>query len=83
MRWPKYVTHMGLYIRNFCLKPEGKRPLGRRKHRWRIILKWILTKKFYNVDFIHLAHNRAQWRFLVETVMNLQVSQGVDCFLTN
>jgi hypothetical protein len=25
-------------------KPEGKRPLGRPRRRWRIILKWILEK---------------------------------------
>jgi hypothetical protein len=25
-------------------KPEGKRPLGRASHRWKIILKWILEK---------------------------------------
>jgi hypothetical protein len=23
-------------------KPEGKRPLGRHRHRWGIILEWIL-----------------------------------------
>ena len=25
-------------------KPEGKRPLGRPRHRWEVILKWILRK---------------------------------------
>jgi hypothetical protein len=25
-------------------KPEGKRPLGRSRRRWWIILKWILEK---------------------------------------
>jgi len=25
-------------------KPEGKRPLGRPRHRWGIILKWIFRK---------------------------------------
>jgi hypothetical protein len=25
-------------------KPEGKRPLGRPRHRWRIILRWIFRK---------------------------------------
>jgi hypothetical protein len=25
-------------------KPEGRRPLGRHRSRWRIILKWILDK---------------------------------------
>jgi hypothetical protein len=30
-------------------KPEGKRPLGRHKSRWSIILKWILEKLGGNV----------------------------------
>jgi hypothetical protein len=25
-------------------KPEGKRPLGRSRHRWRIISKWVMKK---------------------------------------
>jgi hypothetical protein len=25
-------------------KPEGKRPLGRLRHRWGIILRWIFRK---------------------------------------
>ena len=27
-------------------KPEGKKPLGRPRHKGRIILKWILKKLF-------------------------------------
>jgi hypothetical protein len=30
--------------------PAGKRPLGRTKHRWRIILRWILKKWDWSVD---------------------------------
>jgi hypothetical protein len=26
-------------------KPEGKRPLGRPRHRWEDILRWILRKR--------------------------------------
>jgi len=25
-------------------RPEGKRPRGRPRHRWRLILKWIFKK---------------------------------------
>jgi len=25
-------------------KPEGKKPLGRPRHRWEVILQWILKK---------------------------------------
>jgi hypothetical protein len=31
-------------IQNLGRKPEGKRPLGRPRHRWKIILEWILGK---------------------------------------
>jgi hypothetical protein len=37
MRWAEYVAWMGK-MRNGCRisveKPEGKRPLGRPRHRW-------------------------------------------------
>jgi hypothetical protein len=37
VKWAGYVTHMG-EMRNIYIvldgKPEGRRPLGRSKHRW-------------------------------------------------
>jgi hypothetical protein len=40
----------------------------------RIILKWILRGLDYeNVVWIHLAQDTAQWRALVNTVMNFHV----------
>jgi hypothetical protein len=30
--------------RHFVGKPEGKRPLGRPRHRWEKILEWILKR---------------------------------------
>jgi hypothetical protein len=42
-RWAGHVARMG-EKRNACMlllgKPEGKRPLGRPRHRWWIILGW-------------------------------------------
>jgi hypothetical protein len=56
-------------------KPEGKRPLGRPRHRWednvRINLREI---GWAGMDWIDLAQDRDQWRVLVNTVMNLRVS---------
>jgi hypothetical protein len=56
-------------------KPEGKRPLGRPRRRWvdntKIdfrVIGWI------GMDLIDMAHDRDQWRALVNMVMNLQVS---------
>jgi len=37
MRWAEHVAHMGEKrnaCRNFVIKPEGKRSLGRPRHRW-------------------------------------------------
>jgi len=53
---------------------EGKGPLGRPRHTWRIILKWILKNWDRGMDWIDLAQDRDRWRALVNVVMNLQVS---------
>ena len=55
-------------------KPEGKRPLGRLRHRWEDNIKMGLQ----NVgsgggDWIELAEDRDWWRALVNAVMNLRV----------
>jgi hypothetical protein len=37
MRWVGHVAHMGEergVFQGFCGKPEGKRPMGRARHRW-------------------------------------------------
>jgi len=47
MRWAGHVAHMGENRNTYRVlvrKPEGRRPLGRPRHRWRIILRWILRK---------------------------------------
>jgi hypothetical protein len=55
-------------------KPEGKRPLGRPKHRWEHNIKIDLREMGWGgIDWIDLAQDRDQWRALVNTVMNLRV----------
>jgi hypothetical protein len=55
-------------------KLEGNRPLGRARHRWVDNIKMDLREIGWSgVDWIDLAHNRDQWRALVNTVMNLWV----------
>jgi hypothetical protein len=55
-------------------KPEGRRPLGRPRHRWEDNIKMDLGEiGFRDVDWIHLAQDRGRWRALVNTVMNLWV----------
>jgi hypothetical protein len=55
-------------------KPEGKRPLGRPRHRWEYNIKIDLREIGWGgMDWIDLAQDRDQWRALVNTVMNLRV----------
>jgi hypothetical protein len=56
-------------------KPEGRRPLGRSRHRWEDNIKMDLRDVGCGgVDWIDLAQDRDRWRALVCTVMNLRVS---------
>jgi hypothetical protein len=54
--------------------PEGKRPLGRPRHRWVDNIKIYLRKIGWDgMDWIDLAQDRDQWRALVNMIMNLWV----------
>jgi hypothetical protein len=56
-------------------KPEGKRPLGKPRHRWVVDIKMDLRERRWDgVNWIHLAQDRDQWRALVNMVMNLRVT---------
>ena len=55
-------------------KPEGKRPLGRPRHRWVDNIRMDLQEVGCgHVDWIGLAQDRDGWRKLVNAVMNLRV----------
>jgi hypothetical protein len=55
-------------------KPEGKRPLGRRRRRWvENIMIDFREKGWGGIDWIDLAQDRDQWRALVNMVMNIRV----------
>jgi hypothetical protein len=55
-------------------KPEGKRPLGRPRHRWVDNIKIDLIEiGWRGIDWIDLAQDRGQWKVPVNTVMNLRV----------
>jgi hypothetical protein len=57
-------------------KPEGKRPLGRPRHKWEDNIMMDLQEVGWGVmDWIELALDRGRrWRALVTAVMNLRVS---------
>jgi hypothetical protein len=55
-------------------KPEGKRQIGRPRHRCIDNIKMdLLEIGLGGVDWIGLAQDRYRWRALVNAVMNLQV----------
>jgi len=55
-------------------KPEGKRPLGRPRHRWEDNNKVDHQEvECGGMDWIELAQGRDGWRALVNAVMNLWV----------
>jgi len=63
----------GVY-RVLVWKPEGRRPLGRPRHRWVDNIKMDLQKVGCGyMDWIRLAQVRDRWRTLLSAVMKLQV----------
>jgi hypothetical protein len=51
-------------------KPEGKRPLGRPRHRWKDNIK---ANDVGVMEWIELAEDRDGWRALVNAGMNRRV----------
>ena len=58
-------------------KPEGKRPLGRPRHRWKDNIKLAQEVGWGGMGWIALAQDRCRWRVLVNAAMNLRVPQNV------
>ena len=77
MRWAGRVACMGEEKRVYRVlvgKPEGKRPLGRPRHRWVDNIRMDLQEvECGYVDWIGLAQDRDRWWTLVSAVMNLRV----------
>ena len=77
MRWAGHVALMderrgvyGVLVR----EPEGKRPLGRPRHRREDNIKMFLQEVGCgDMDWIEQIHDRDRWRALVSAVMNLLV----------
>jgi hypothetical protein len=63
-----------LIFLSHIFRPEGRRPLGRPRRRWKDNIKMDLREiVFGDVDWIHWAQDRDRWRAFVNTVMNLLV----------
>jgi hypothetical protein len=77
MKWVGHVARMGEKRNAYRLlvgKPEGKRTLGRPRHRWVDNIRMDLGEvRWGDVDWIGLAKDRNRWRALVNSVLNLRV----------
>jgi len=77
MRWAGHVAQMGEergVYRVLVGKPEGKRLLGRPRHRWMDNIRMDLQEVGCGyMDWVGLAQDRDRWRTLVSAVMNLWV----------
>ena len=77
MRWAGHeartVEERGVH-RVLVGKPEGKRPLGRPRHRWEDNIKMDIQEVGGGCgDWMELAQDRDRWQALVNKVMNLWV----------
>ena len=56
-------------------KPEGKRPPGRARRRWKDKIKMDIQEVGCGgMDWIELAQDRDRWRALENAVMNMRVT---------
>jgi hypothetical protein len=74
MRWAGHVVEVRSAYNILVGRSEGRRPLGRPRHRWEDNIKMDLGEVgFWDVAWIHLAQDRDRWQALVNTVMNFRV----------
>ena len=70
MRWAGHVARMGKsggVYRGLLGKPEGKKPLGRHRHRWEDNIKMDLQEvEFEGMYWIDVDQDRDSWRALVK-----------------
>jgi hypothetical protein len=59
--------------RSLMGRPEGRRPLGRPRHRWEDNIKMDVQEVGWGMDWIELAQDRDRWRAVVNTLINLRV----------
>jgi hypothetical protein len=61
-------------VKGLVGKPEGKRPLGRPRRRWKDGIKVDLRETGWSsVEWIQLNQDRGRWQVAVNAVMKLPV----------
>jgi hypothetical protein len=77
VRWAGHVARMGRgrrVYRVLVVRPEGKRPLRRRRRRWEDNIKMNLREiGIDGANWIQLAQDRVQWRAFVNTMMDFRL----------
>jgi len=59
--------------RDLLGRPEGRRPLGRPRHRWEDNIK-MEEVGWRGMDWIDLAQDWDRWRALVNAAMSLRIA---------
>jgi hypothetical protein len=72
MAWCSVTAQGQLYL-GLTFTPEGKKPLGRSRRRWKYIRMQYLEIGWKGADWIHEEQDRNLSRALVNTVMKLRV----------
>jgi hypothetical protein len=79
MRWAGNVASMREARSTYWVlvgKPEGKRPFGRSRRRWKDNVKMVLEEiRLEDVDWIHQLRGREHRRAVLNTKMSLRVLQ--------
>jgi hypothetical protein len=87
LKWAEHVACMGEKRCSYCVsvrKPDGRRPLGKARHRWEDNIRTDLRDAGWkDMDRVDLAQHSDRWRAFVNTVMNLRVTQNAGNFLSS
>jgi hypothetical protein len=77
IRWAEYVAYIGEKrdaYKIWGVKCEGKRPLGRPRHRWEDCIKINLKETGWEgMGCIYMAQYWDMWQAVMDTIMDLWV----------
>jgi hypothetical protein len=77
MRWAGHAASMGEERKLYTVlvgKPQGKRPLGRPRHRWEDGIRMDLREIGLGcVDWLQQTQDSDRWQAVVSAAMNLRV----------